>query len=146
MLGESIQSVGKFLCAFALFLFLHGVAWGQTPGDWHAADTAWKGKGSLDWVFRARTGMYRDTSTLVTTRTNYYINDDIPGMMEYLPAGYNSPANSGKTYPLIIYTPGCGETHNGVFYKHLDGSPNYYYGTGRLLFRATLQFQLKDGT
>jgi dienelactone hydrolase len=56
--------------------------------------------------------------------------------MEYLPAGYNNPANSAKKYPLVIYTPGCGETHNGVFYKHLDNTPNYYYGTGRLFVQG----------
>ncbi|HSF44588.1 MAG TPA: hypothetical protein VLA58_01215, partial [Chitinophagaceae bacterium] len=76
-------------------------------GVWDGNDTAWKGTNpSLDWVFRARNGVRIDGDSgyylpeqKLATRTKYYINDDIPGFMEYLPAGYNDPANSAKQYP-----------------------------------------------
>lgn len=102
-------------------------AFGQA---WFPADTAWKGTGSFNWTFKARNGIRNDSGYSVAA-TKYFVNDRIRGFMEYLPAGYNDPANTNKTWPTIIYFPGCGEIQNGVMYIHPDGTPNYYYGMGR---------------
>ncbi len=40
---------------------------------------------------------------------NSTIDNNINGYYEYLPAGYNDPANAGKTYPVLFYMHGAGE-------------------------------------
>lgn len=85
---------------------------------WRYTDTLFFGPGTYPWTLRPRTGLkatsFDDAAT--SPRTAYYISDRLPGYMEYLPSGYNDPANSNKSYPLILFIPGCGEINNGIFY------------------------------
>lgn len=117
--------------AFSQFTF--------TPGD-----TTWRNNDGqpYPWRMRPRTG-YTDTNVLripqdpnpmnnPSTRTRYYIDNNLPGYLEFLPQGYDDPANASKTYPLLLFLPGCGEIHHGVFYLHTNGAPNTNLGLGRL--------------
>lgn len=100
------------------------------PGDsaWYNSDGQ-----PFPWRLRARIGCY-DSNGIITPsrRTKYYISDNLPGYLEFLPQGYNDPANASKTYPLLLFLPGCGEIHHGVFYIHTSGAPNTNLGLGRL--------------
>ena len=114
-------------------------------------DTAWydiDDAKSYPWRLRARTGLFdeyigQDADTVVRRVTKYYINDKVQGYLEYLPEGYSDPLNT-KNYPLILYTPGCGEMHNGQFYLHppipgvRPAIPNYNYGLGRFFANSPL--------
>lgn len=118
------------------FFFAGGVAFGQVVDNtktWDNTNKRWTGPNSAaanaKWTFTARTGYDNLTGTQYPP---YYISTGANGFMEYLPAGYNLPANAQKRYPLVIYYPGCGETGNtGLFYTS-GGQPVYSSGLGRL--------------
>lgn len=104
-------------------------------------DTAWTNSDGqpYPWRLRPRTGSYDSNGiSMPERRTMYYISDELPGYLEFLPQGYNDPANATKTYPLLLFLPGCGEIHHGVFYLHppipgVRGAiPNTSLGLGRL--------------
>ena len=127
-----------------------------------------QGEGTYPWTLKPRTGLkdetfpwypnsdfpqyntttnkppwaikqYFDTDTIVRVKNSqYYISEYVQGYLEYLPTGYTDPANSSRTYPLIIYFPGCGEMGSGTLYTHgpVTGRsfviPNYFVGMGKL--------------
>lgn len=99
------------------------------------ADTTWRSDDGqpYPWQLRPRIGCYDSMGNVdPSRRTKYYISDNLPGYLEFLPKGYFDPANASKTYPLLLFLPGCGEIHHGVFYLDGSGAPNTRLGLGRL--------------
>lgn len=100
-----------------------------------SADSTWRNNDGqpFPWRLRPRTGCYDSNGIIFPNRrTKYYISDNLPGYLEFLPQGYDDPANASKTYPLLLFLPGCGEIHHGVFHLNANGTPNTHLGLGRL--------------
>jgi hypothetical protein len=117
-------------------------------GTWIPATKSWRGstttQGSDPWTLTPRTGLIDEPYPFISFGVGpdsvvrqvfptYYMSERVQGFLEYLPSGYNLPANSTKRYPLIIYVPGCGEVHDGRVYTHTNGNPNWNYGIFRLM-------------
>lgn len=122
--------------------------YGAPGGQWISASKSWRGstttQGSDPWTLTPRTGLIDEPfpfetfgvgvdSVVRQVFPTYYMSEKVQGYLEYLPSGYNLPANASKRYPLIIYVPGCGEVHDGRVYTHNNGSPNWNYGIFRLM-------------
>jgi len=122
----------RILLITAIGIILSFTSFSQTnpkwQGAWRAADTAFVGKNGNTWKLSARKGW----DATAYKGTKYYMTPKIPGYWEYLPNGYES--NTSKTYPLILYFPGCGESNGGTAYLKPDGELVYRYGLGRLFF------------
>lgn len=134
-------------------LFAQPASYSAPGGQWQSATRSWKGntnQGTYPWTLTPRTGLFDepfpagngapwgdDPDTVVrAVYPQYYISESIQGFLEYLPTGYNDPANSTKRYPLIIYIPGCGEMHDGKTYVHNNNgtiTPNWNYGIYRMM-------------
>jgi hypothetical protein len=106
-------------------------------------DTTWTNNDGqpYPWRLKPRTGSYDTQGIRFPDRiTKYFITDSIPGYLEFLPQGYDDPANASKLYPLLLFFPGCGEVDDGPFYLVTPtGSdlpftpfPNTRFGLGRL--------------
>lgn len=141
-------------CSISIIVLLVGTeVFAQTGysapgGTWIPASKSWRGstttQGTDPWTLTPRTGLIDEPfpyisfgvgpdSVVRQVFDTYYMSERVQGYLEYLPSGYNLPANSTKRYPLIIYVPGCGEVHDGRVYTHNNGSPNWNYGIFRLM-------------
>jgi hypothetical protein len=125
-------SLTRLMLITVISIFYSLTTFSQTnpkwDGAWSSADTAFSGKNGNTWKLSARKGF--DASAFKATK--YFMSSRIPGYWEYLPNDYQT--NTSKTYPLVIYFPGCGETNGGTAYLKPDGELIYRYGLGRLFF------------
>jgi hypothetical protein len=116
---------------------------------WHPSDTAWRNNDGqpYPWQLRGRTGIIATEPSEIAAapKTRYYISNNFPGYLEFLPQGYNDPANASKVYPLLIFLPGCGEINNGIFYLREDdpatpaneqGLPDYTRGLAKVFSKS----------
>jgi hypothetical protein len=158
-LKKSFSALYKVVLAVCLLLststelLAQPASYAAPGGQWQPTTRSWKGntnQGTYPWTLTPRTGLFDepfpagngapwgdDPDTVVrAVNTQYYISESIQGFLEYLPTGYTNPANSSKTYPLIIYIPGCGEMHDGKTYVHNNSgviTPNWNYGLYRMM-------------
>jgi len=102
---------------------------------WNPIDSTWSNNDGqpFPWRFRPRTGV---TGTFfgdaTSQKTAYYISDKLPGYLEFLPQGYDDPANASQVYPLLLFLPGCGEVNNGIFYLKENNMPDYTKGLAKV--------------